>query len=475
MLVPIALLVLLCLAVGLAPAWLVEPLVQAAARDVLGEPAPRLSIALWHGFNVPLAMSLAAFVVGLALYAWLARGYRLHRIELGTFGATLFSRLNQWSLAIAAGFTRRLTTGSLQATIVVFFLTGIALAVAPFMSTPLTWGTRPMLALEWPAIVLWIVTIAAALAAVRLHYERAIATLLVAAVGLSVVLTFVFFSAPDLALTQLAVEVVSTVLILSGLALLPQRTPRESSGARKTRDAVIAVVAGGGLAALAYAAMTRPLETLSWYYMANTVPKGGGANAVNVILVDFRGFDTLGEISVLGIAALGVAALLARLRAHQVPHNELGKPWSAARPSLLLDTVARWLLPFALLVSLYIFLRGHNAPGGGFIAGLITAVALVVQYMARGERASTDLIRLNYTRLIAWGLAIAGLTGIGSWFAGAPFLTSWHATPVLPFFGPVPVATASIFDFGVYLTVVGSTLLTLVTLARATAVPGSAR
>ena len=93
-----------------------------------------------------------------------------------------------------------------------------------------------------------------------------------------------------------------------------------------------------------------------------------------------------------------------------------------------------------------------------------------MQYIGRGSVIAQRQLPIDYPRLIACGLGIATLTGIGSWALGAPFLTSWHATPVLPWIGPVPLATASIFDLGVYLTVVGATLLTLVTLDRVAAV-----
>jgi multicomponent K+:H+ antiporter subunit A len=195
--------------------------------------------------------------------------------------------------------------------------------------------------------------------------------------------------------------------------------------------------------------MTRPLETISWYYLENSVPRGGGANVVNVILVDFRGFDTLGEIAVLAIAAVGVAALATGSR--------------AARPGntpLLLAVAARWVLPLALLLSIFLLVRGHNAPGGGFVAGLVTAVALLIQFMAgHGPRLR---LRNSYLRAAATGLLIAGTTGVGAWFFGKPFLTSAHAEPVVPVFGQVPLASAMLFDLGVYLAVVGATMLILV-------------
>jgi multicomponent K+:H+ antiporter subunit A len=209
-------------------------------------------------------------------------------------------------------------------------------------------------------------------------------------------------------------------------------------------------------------AMTRDLQTISWYFIEHSVPLGGGANVVNVILVDFRGYDTFGEITVLTIAALGVAAVLdgARLRRPSAAAPALSSP-------LLLVVASRWLLPLALVVSIYILLRGHNAPGGGFVAGLITSVALVLQYIAHGTVSAAARLRLDYGRLAATGLLVAGATGIAAWAFGKPFLTSAHAEPVVPGLGALALASVALFDVGVYLGVVGTTMLAIVSLATA--------
>jgi multicomponent K+:H+ antiporter subunit A len=195
------------------------------------------------------------------------------------------------------------------------------------------------------------------------------------------------------------------------------------------------------------------------------VPEGGGSNMVNVILVDFRGFDTLGEITVLAIAAVGVAALMDGLR---VRRDSATAPGRGHDPyPLMLTTAANVMLPFTLMVSAYIFLRGHNEPGGGFIAGLVTSIGLLTQYMADGFLATERRLRLDFARVAGAGIGVAGLTGIAAWFFAAPFLTSAHGHPELPFVGEVPLASAVAFDVGVYLAVVGATLLMLATLARA--------
>ena len=137
----------------------------------------------------------------------------------------------------------------------------------------------------------------------------------------------------------------------------------------------------------------------------------------------------------------------------------------------MLRVAARLLLPMALLVSAYIFWRGHNLPGGGFIAGLVTGVALVMQYMALGQNQAEGLLHgaggRRYTRWIAIGLAIAGLTGVVAMLLGHPFLTSAFGHPVVAVLGELPLASAAVFDLGVYITVVGATLLMLSVLGAA--------
>jgi len=244
------------------------------------------------------------------------------------------------------------------------------------------------------------------------------------------------------------------------LALLPSTSPKESGLARKSRDALVAIAAGVGVSLLAWAVLTRPHESIAWYYLAESLPKGGGSNVVNVILVDFRGFDTFGEIIVLGIAALGVYGLMDGLKVDRKLVPGFLSP-------TMLSAASHTLLPFALLIAVYIFLRGHNLPGGGFIAGLVTSVALVMQFMADGLAPSAKRMPVDFSRMIGLGVVIAGLTGVGSWFFGAPFLTSKTGHPDLPLLGEIGLASAAAFDLGVFFTVVGATMLSISALAGA--------
>jgi multicomponent K+:H+ antiporter subunit A len=301
------------------------------------------------------------------------------------------------------------------------------------------------------------------------HHDRLLGLLLTSVVGLVVSLGFLHLSAPDLALTQISVEVVTTILLLLALNLLPKQSPLESATSRRVRDGALAAVAGLGTAGLAYAMMTRSVDTISDYYLGESIPGGGGSNVVNVILVDFRGFDTFGEIIVLGIAAVAIYALL-----HRVLRGASGRRLSAMRGEeeskeahpLILVVVTRVLLPLALVVGVYILLRGHNMPGGGFIAGLVVGIAFLMQYIASGFAWSARRARIAYHGLIGSGIGIAGLTGIAAWLFGKPFLTSAHTSLDLPILGHVELASAMAFDLGVFLTVVGVVLLSLSSLSR---------
>jgi multicomponent K+:H+ antiporter subunit A len=470
---PVLLLVAVCIAVGLAPMTLAGPLVALAAGAVLGTPAPAFSLALWHGFNVPLAMSAVAVVGGALLYFALARGGRLHRYLPRAFsGKALFTAGVDALFGGAGRFTARLENGSLQRYAAWMVMLAIALAAWPLLQGPAVGtGGRTLLPATPLALVLWGLLLVVCVALVLGHHQRLRAVLLVGVVGLVTALTFLGFSAPDLALTQLSVEVVSTVLLLMGLALLPATTPRESGALRRWRDGALALAGGAGMAWLAWLVMTRDHDSIAWYFLAKSIPEGGGSNVVNVILVDFRGYDTFGEITVLGIAGLGVLALMDRFRIARPTADAGGRVWTFAAAPLLLRQAARLVLPLALVASVYLYWRGHNLPGGGFIAGLVTAVALVLQYMALGQMRADAVLHAaggrRYVRWIAIGLGIAALTGVGSFAFDHPFLSSAFGHPVLPLLGELPLATAALFDLGVYITVVGATLLTLSVLGAA--------
>jgi len=467
--VPVEILVVLVLLVGIFPAQTVEPLLAVAAGAVLQGPLPEHDLAIWHGLSPALWMSVIALAGGALLY-WARRPlFALHdRLDPRLQGHLIFDTLTQGLLGSAKRVTAWLDTGSLQRQLALLVLSALVLGASGLLpvAAPLT-GTRAPLAIDGIGLMAVLVLLLATLAATVLHRQRLTALVLAGAVGLVVALLFVKFSAPDLALTQLSVEVVTVILLLLALYFLPASTPPESSAARRWRDAALALLAGGGAAALAWAVLTRANDGMADFFIKNSVSGGGGSNVVNVILVDFRGFDTFGEITVLAIAALGIFALLGNLRLSGPTVDASGRAWDADTHPMILATFARLLLPLALLVSAFIFLRGHNLPGGGFIAGLITAIALIVQYLANGVSWTHERLPAHTHPWIASGLVIALLTGLASWFFGRPFLTSAFGHITWPLVGDFELASAMAFDLGVYLVVVGATLLILINLGLA--------
>jgi multicomponent K+:H+ antiporter subunit A len=467
--VPVEILVVLCLLVGIFPAATVAPLLSVAAGAVLQGPLPEHDLAIWHGFSPALLMSLLALAGGGLLYALRRPLYALHdRIE-GKFDAReIFERGLEVMVTRARRFTDWFDAGSLQRQVALFV--GVALLLGGSGSwlsgSPLT-GSRPLLPIDGLGLLLTLLLVAATCAATLLHRQRLNALILVGAVGLIVALLFVRFSAPDLALTQLAVEVVTVVLLLLALYFLPPTSPRESTPLRRLRDGLLALAAGCGMAALSWAMLTRPADSIAAYFIEKSLPEGGGRNVVNVILVDFRGFDTFGEITVLAIAALGIFALLENLQLAGARHDEAGRTHDPDLHPLILATFARLLLPLALTVAIFIFLRGHHLPGGGFIAGLVTAVALIVQYLANGVTWTSARLPARTHPLIAGGLAAALITGVASALFGRPFLTSTFGHLDLPLLGSLELASAMVFDLGVFLVVVGATLLILINLGMA--------
>ena len=480
---PVALLAAVCVVVGVLPALTLGPLVQIAATAMLGQAPPPYQLAIWHGFNLPLLLSMLALAGGAGLYVMLAHSGRLHTLHSESWfgpltGPNLFQRSTDHLFSGAGRITAWLETGSLQRYIAWMLIATLVLAAAAIVSgtVPGT-GTRTLLPLSLPALALWALLLAACGWLALRHHDRFQSVVMVGVVGLVTALSFVSFSAPDLALTQLTVEVVSTVLLLMGLALLPQQTPRESTSWRRLRDACLAIAGGAGMTWLAWVMLTRDHDSISWYFLNHAAVAGGGTNAVNVILVDFRGYDTFGEITVLAIAAIGVLALMDGMRTRRPSMDGANRPWTFAAQPLMLRVAARTVLPLALVVTLYIFMRGHNLPGGGFIAGLITAVALVLQYMALGQSRAEALLHAEgggrFVRWIGMGLGIAGLTGVAAFAFGQPFLTSAHGHPYVALLGRLPLASAALFDLGVYITVVGATLLTLSTLGAITREPAA--
>ena len=492
---PAELLVLTCLIVGVAPSFTVAPILDTAARAVLSPAMPEYSLALWHGFTPELLMSFVAMAGGLAVYV-LLRSYLLTRE-----GPPLLRRINgkrifDWVLVtlswrLARWLESHLGTRHLQPQLRLLAGAAFVAALAPLYARGVVIGDSPRDQLDVAFGLLWIVGIACALgAALQAKFHRVAAVILLGGAGLVTCVSFVWLSAPDLALTQIVVETVTTVLLLLGLRWLPKRVPRISPSSaigtirwHRVRDFAIALLAGVGLAALALASMQRPApDSISRYFVENAYTKGGGTNVVNVILVDFRGFDTLGEITVLAVVALTVYALLRRFRpapeSIPVPEQQHAQDvYDHAHPDrqkgdTVKDTMATAALIMGLLfpaigvTAIFLLLRGHDLPGGGFVAGLTMAAAFILQYIARGTTWVEARLHVMPVRWMGFGLLLGGGTGAAAWVFGRPFLTSYFAYTDLPFIGRIPMASALLFDIGVFSLVVGATVLMLIAIAH---------
>ena len=491
---PIEVLVLACLIVGVMPALTIGPVLGSAVESVLRENTPHYSLAIWHGFTEPLILSVIALVVGTAAYLVLrerlntASGAPVIRYFRGR-------RMFETVLAGVIGISRRLErifgTRRLQSQLRIMVAVASLAAILPFLRYGYTLGPETITPVQPGFIAIWVVGAACAIgSAWQAKYHRLAALILMAGAGLVSCLSFVWLSAPDLALTQLLVETVTTVLLLLGLRWMPQRkpvrwppgSPPASVVVRRGTDLVLAVIFGAGMTLLSLAMMTQPIgHTISRYFIENAYPEAGGRNVVNVILVDFRAFDTFGEITVLAIVGLTIYALLRRFRpareSVRTPHQQRRQnAFDEKRTGTFNDTLAdyllvprvvmEWLFPAFVVFALYLLIRGHDLPGGGFAAGITMSIALVLQYMAAGARSVEERLRVRPVAWMGVGLLLALATGLGAALFGSPFLTSWFRYADVPLIGQIPLATALLFDIGVFVLVIGATALMLIAIAH---------
>jgi multicomponent Na+:H+ antiporter subunit A len=227
----------------------------------------------------------------------------------------------------------------------------------------------------------------------------------------------------------------------------------------------------------------RTAEPISTVFERLAVEIGHGDNVVNVTLVDIRGWDTLGEITVLVAAATGIASLvfvggrqdgLPALRGHRrrlfrrsraVDTEVASGTWLLAgrtlRPeyrSILLEVAVRLTFHATIVVSVYLLFAGHNAPGGGFAGGLVAGLALTGRYLAAGRYELGLAAPLHAGVLLGLGLVLAAGTAVVPLLFGDAALTSAYLGADLGWFGKISFSTSSIFDVGVYLIVIGVVL-----------------
>ena len=309
---PPALLVVLVVIIGVAP-FLAAPIVEVVTSAIIGGAVemPKVYIKIWHGLVPALYMSIVATVGGLILLAMFRPLLKGWEAAPRPEAKVIFEAIVEAAASAARGITYGLHNGAFSRYGAIMAATTIIAGYYAFATGTVGPATRGLQPAGEVAIAGWLMLVAATVGMVFLHRNRLLSLILIGIVGLIVSIGFVFFSAPDLAMTQITVEVVTIILMLLALNFLPNQTPIESTVLRRLRDGVIAVAGGLATMGLAYHYLLREAVAtpISEFHLANSYKGGGGTNVVNVILVDFRGFDTYGEIIVLGIAALLIYAL----------------------------------------------------------------------------------------------------------------------------------------------------------------------
>ncbi len=473
-----AFLVTLVVVIGLFPATLAEGIVDVAAGAVTGGASGHVHLKLWHGINAPLMMSIVAILVGLLLIWTYARIRGVWDAARRPEAKTMFDAVVRALTGLSRAVTDTLHDGTVTRYAAIFLLFTLGLGWLAWSGGATAAPDRVLLMGNPLTIVGWFCLVGSTACVVAFHRNRLMALVILGVVGLMISMMFNYLSAPDLALTQLSVEVVTIILLLLALNFMPRETPAEGAGLRQLRNVGLAAVGGLGVGGLMYAILSRNpvMESISQYHLDNSYSGGGGTNVVNVILVDFRGYDTFGEIIVLGIAAIVIFAITEAILDGPVRARLLNRkppePRAGDTHPLMMVVATRVMMPIALMVAAYIFFRGHNLPGGGFIAGLVAAIAVIMQYMASGFSWAAARQRFPYHGIIGSGVLIAAVTGLGAWFNDLPFLTSAFGYVTIPPLEKFELATAALFDLGVFLAVVGAVMLALESLSRYAWQPG---
>jgi multicomponent Na+:H+ antiporter subunit A len=452
---PAAVLALVGVVLGVAP-WVADPLATASVAS-LGE-ASEVHLSVWHGFGVPVVLSAIALVGGVAIALgdrWvqplLARGGSIPS------GAEVYLASLRGLGVVSTRVTGFVQNGSLPVYAGVILGTAAVLSAGALLAT-WDWAGWPAFGDLGEAPVAMVLLMAALGAAVI--RRRFAAALFLGAAGYAMAGIFVLSGAPDLALTQVTVETLATVVFVLVLRRLPERFERQSSSRRRVVRLLIATAVGAMVFVFALiAAGHRLTPPVSQEMVARAVPDGHGRNVVNVILVDFRGFDTLGEITVLAVASIGAVALgrvgrrAAELRGEPEPVNR------DVRRLAFVDVSVRIVFYAVLMMSLWLLFAGHNQPGGGFVGGLLAGSAITLRFIAGGIEEVRGRSPFRPWTVLGAGLLLAATTASLPLLTGGSVLEVGYATLDVPAIGEVSLSSALAFDTGVYLAVVGMVLM----------------
>ena len=492
---PAALLGALTVLFGVVPGLLDR--LMTAAGESLTPDAEHAHLVVWHGWNLPLLLSAVVLAGGAALFAArrlvgpvLAVGRRVPS------GGEVYLLTLRGLNALANRTTAVVQSGSLPVYAGVI-LTTAASATTLALVLGEGWPGWPSFARSVGHVAVCLALIATALGAAAVH-RRFSAALLLGATGYAMAGLFVVQGGADLALTQVAIETLTTVVFVLVLRRLPDRF--ESRATTTIRG--VRVVAALSVAVMVFvvalsAGGNRTAEPVSGEMVERAEPDGGGKNVVNVILVDFRGMDTMGEITVLASAAIGSVALA---RAGRRPRRrgerasgaaataEPGSPLRAGgagagpggvatgaglddgealspasgrsvRRLVVVDVAVRLVFAAVMVGSLYLLFAGHNQPGGGFVGGIIAGAAVALRYVAGGIDNVRNLSRARPWTVMGAGLLVSAVTATIPVLAGGTALESASLEADLPLLGHLKLTSALAFDIGVYLLVLGLVLM----------------
>ena len=443
---------------GLVPS-LAGHLAGAAAQATTGASG---GAATAHGLSAAAAVVTSATVgVGAAVYVLAPHAQRLRHALAWLSSGRLYELVYAGTLEGARALTARYMTGRTR-DYIAYVLSAAALGTGAALVLTGLPPALPLGTLDPDPLIAVLVAVIGAAAAVRLRSLVA-AILALGVTGYTISIVYLLLNAPDIAITQAVVETMSLILFLVAIAALAESDTGHPAR-RPFADSVIALVAGAGTTVLALLVENlSSLPRIAEEFFAHA-GEAGGKNVVNLVIVDFRGWDTMGEISVLAIAALGIVALAPwRAPGQRRERNRRAAPRGAADPdlgmtSLILRTIARAVSPLIVAYAALLWATGHYGPGGGFVAGLMLAAALIL----RAEAFGGHLLARRWDRLMAAGLLIAAGSAVAPLAVGAPLLDH-----VLLHVGRYELASSLIFDLGVLCLVAGAVMAALRSLVEA--------